>query len=130
GNYAKKYAITINGEEVAEHTTADGDRSEEAADIDTVNIAEQLYSDLANEGFNTGDWAIGRYHSTLYIRNVEEDFTISTVDGYSGRAMREVKEVVQRFADLPLYGPDGFVVRIAGTDATGFDDYWVEFQKN
>jgi hypothetical protein len=95
------------------------------------------YGDDADEiewgglgGFNTSPWALGRYQSTVYIRNTTTDFTISTEDGYNGRAMKAAKKYVQHFSDLPLYGPEGVVIEVKGTDSTSFDNYWVKFNKD
>lgn len=143
GNYAKDYRIYINGTLHAHLQTPDGDDRTDGPYIDTVRIAGALWQLLnagtttwpatttaAGGGFNTAPWAIGRYHSTIYIRNSTTDFTLNVEDGYSGRAMKDVKKVVQKFADLPLYGPDGFVVEVAGADGNLADNYWVQFQKD
>jgi hypothetical protein len=143
GNYAKDYRIYINGVLEAHLLTPDGDDVTDGPYIDTVRIAGALWQLLDTGsttwpaattgdggGFNTAPWAIGRYHSTIYIRNISTDFTINVEDGYSGRAMKDVKRVVQKFADLPLYAPDGFVVEVAGAEGNAADNYWVEFVKD
>ena len=79
-------------------------------------------------GYNTAPWSLGRYHSTIYIRNTDVDFTISVEDGYGGRAMKEIKSVVQKFSDLPIYAPSGYVCKVAGSDID-FDEYYVRFEK-
>lgn len=83
-----------------------------------------------DNAFDTAPWAIGRYHSTLYIRNDNNDFTLAVEDGYAGRLLKDVKKVVQKFSDLPLFAPDGIVVEVKGDDSNGFDNYWVEYQKD
>lgn len=129
GNYGKKYRVNVNGSWLAEYATPDGSDASQSPYIDTVYIADQLYQDLDAAGCNTAPWDLGRYHSTLYLRNATTDFTIATEDGYSGRAMKEVKGTLMKFADLPQHGPDGVVVKITGDENTGFDDYWVKFNK-
>lgn len=83
-----------------------------------------------DNAYNTAPWALGRYHSTVYIRNTSTDFTLAVEDGYAGRLLKDVKKVVQKFSDLPLFAPDGIVVEVTGDDNNGFDNYWVEFQKD
>ena len=39
-----------------------------------------------------------------------------------------MKKRVQKFSDLPLHGPSGVVIEVAGTDTTSFDNYWVKFE--
>ncbi|NDE15494.1 phage tail protein, partial [bacterium] len=129
GNYAKTYRITINGTVAADFTTPDGSTASHGTQIATDYIADQLLTDLIANGYNTSPWAVGRYHSAIYIRNTSTDFTLGVEDGYAGRAMKDCKGKVQKFSDLPLFGPDGVVFEISGTEDTGFDNYWVRFEK-
>lgn len=129
GNYAKTYKIFTDGALRAEYTPPDGGDASHGPYVDTVYIADQLWQDLNTNGFNTAPWALGRYHSTLYIRNTDTDFGVSTEDGYSGRAMKEVKGTVQKFSDLPQYGPSGVILKVGGDGATTSDDYYVKFEK-
>lgn len=129
GNYGKTYSISINGSVVAEYQTPDGGDASHSPYVDTTQIAAQLYSDLVSAGFNTAPWAVGRYHSCIYIRNTSTDFTIATADGYAGRAMKEVKTRAQKFSDLPSHGPHGVVMEVVGEGASNFDNYWVRFEK-
>lgn len=129
GNYGKKYRINVNSVWAAEYQTPDGSVASHSNNIDTVFIAEELRTDLVAAGLNTSPWATGRYNSTLYIRNDSNDFTLAIEDGYNGRNMKDVKKTVQRFSDLPQFGPDGIKIKVVGTDGSPFDDYWVEFEK-
>ena len=128
GNYGKTYNIVLNGGLAASYATPDGGSAAHSYNVDTVYIASELYNDLT-ASLSAPTWTWGLYHSTLYIRNNSNDFTISTQDGYSGRNMKDVKREVQEFSDLPLYGPDGTVIKVIGTDNTAFDDYYVKFHK-
>lgn len=147
GNYGKTYRIKINGTTQAAYKTYDGTSGWNSQYVDTVFIAELLRKALdtgaaalpaggdnsaitnGTGGFNTSPWALGRYHSTIYIRNTDNDFNIEVEDGYGGRAMKDIKTVVQRFSDLPPYAPDGFVCKIAGDQSNDFDEYYVRFEK-
>lgn len=151
GNYGKTYRVYVDGVLAASYTTPSGGDQSHSPWVDTVQIAGQLYYGLATGTngafavpdddanapaaqyglgtFNTTPWAVGRYNSTLYLRNTSTNFTLSVEDGYAGKAMKEAKDTVQKFADLPLYGPDGVVIKVAGDEQTGGDDYWVEFVK-
>jgi hypothetical protein len=130
GNYGKTYNVSINTTLTAEYQTPDGSDASHAPYVDTVQIASQLYTDFVANGYNTGVWAVGRYHSTIYLRNTSFDFSISCADGYSGRAMKEAKGKAQKFSDLPSFGPQGFVIEVVGEEASNFDNYWVRFEKN
>lgn len=129
GNYGKTYKIIINGTTVAEYQTPDGSTASHTSAVDTVWIADQLRQDLVAAGYNTGFWEVGRYHSTLHIKNTSFDFSLAVEDGYSGNNMKAVKDETQKFTDLPLYGPEGFTVKITSSAETGYDDYWVMLTK-
>lgn len=130
GNYGKTYNVAINGTTTAEYTTPNGSDASHSAYIDTVYIASELYNDFVANSYNTGNWAVGRYHSTVYLRNTSFDFAISSADGYSGRAMKEVKGKAQKFSDLPSFAPAGVVLEVIGEQSSNFDNYWVKFEKN
>lgn len=129
GNYGKTYKITIDGSVVAEYQTPDGSTASHTSAVDTVWIADQLRQDLVAAGYNTSPWSVGRYHSTLHIKNTSTDFSIAVEDGYNGNNMKAIKEEHQKFTDLPSYGPEGFTVKITASDETGYDDYWVSLTK-
>jgi hypothetical protein len=129
GNYGKTYRIKINGVITGEFTTPNGDNATHAPIIDTVNIANELFNDFVANHYDASPWAVGRYHSTVYVRNTSFDFTIATEDGYAGRAMKDNKKRVQKFTDLPSHGPADVVMEVVGDENTGFDNYWVRFDK-
>lgn len=155
GNYGKDYTIYINNTLEARVRTPNGGVATDAPYVDTARIAEALRellddgsitwisnsvsvgtpghagasSQSDGGGFTTPPWSLARYNATIYIANSTTDFTIRTEDGYSGRAMKEVKKTAAKFSDLPLYGHDGFVVRVRGSENNVTDDYWVKFEK-
>lgn len=129
GNYGKVYRILINGNTAGVITAADGDVASDSELIDTVYLAEALETQLIANGFNTSPWSVKRYGNALYIKNTSTDFSIGVEDGFNGNAMKAAKGVIQKFTDLPVFGPHGFVVEIAGDPASDFDNYWVKFSK-
>lgn len=124
GNYSKTYSITVNGALAASYTTPDSSDVSHEGYVDTTYIAEQLRADLAS-GVSSPFYT-GRYRSSVYLANPSVDFTCAMADGYGGRASAVVHNTIQKFADLPTDGPNGFVVEVAGSDATNFDNYWVK----
>lgn len=130
GNYGKTYAIYINGVVAAKYETPDGDQAAEAAFIDTVYIASQLDAALQANGFNANGWHSNRYQNAIHIfHELGTAFNIEVQDGYNGNAMKAAKGRVQRFSDLPSFGPDGFVIEVVGDKGTAGDNYYVQFQK-
>lgn len=131
GNYARTYQIKIDGVLVAEYTTPDGSNSAHAANIATTVIAVELYNDLVLNGFDDGvTWGTGIHQNALHIvRWDDQDFTISMTDGVNGNASSLAKGEVQKFADLPLFAPQDFVIQVGNSDGTLMDNYWVKADK-
>lgn len=131
GNYGRSYRIEIDGTERAAYTTPDGGSAAHANDIDTVAIAEQLETDLA-AAVTAGDLAgftVTRHQNAIHIVKATGDFSIAVEDGFNGFALSLAKRQLQRFTDLPNFGPEGFHVEIVGDAATAFDNYYVGFEK-
>jgi len=129
GNFGRTYKIMIDGTEEASYSTPTGANAADSPDLDTVNIATELYNDLDSGGFNSGNWTTTRYGNAIHIQNSSTDFAIATEDGFNKNAMVEAKDHVQEFTNLPNYGPNGFVIEVTGDDTTNFDNYWVKFMK-
>jgi hypothetical protein len=130
GNYGKTYCIYINGVVAAKYETPDGDQASEAPYVDTVYIAAQLDASLQANGFNANGWHSNRYQNAIHIFHEQGvNFNIDVQDGYNGNAMKVAKGRVQRFSDLPQFGPDGFVTEVIGDKGTTGDNYFVRFEK-
>lgn len=144
GNYGKTYAITINGTLAASYKTPNGSNSNDVNYVDTVVIADALYNRLINGSYAgpgagtiagagaPGGFSIARYQNAVHIQRTSDttDFTIAVEDGFNGNAMAVAKNKLQKFTDLPGFGPDGFVVEISGDNNNSFDNYFVKFEKN
>lgn len=124
GNYSKTYRTLRDGSITATFTTPDSSDVTHEPYVDTTYIADQLFTGMAVGASQ----AKGRYHSTVYFRDTDTDFTASMQDGYGGRASKCVKGTIQKFSDLPSDGPDGFVVKVAGNNGTNADDYYVKLE--
>jgi len=129
GNYGKTYEIKINGAVAASHTTPDGTSADQSPGVATTYIAEYLYTYLHNNGYNTYPWAVGIHQNALHIVNYTSDFSIAMADGVNGNASRVAKDRIQKFSDLPNYGPHGFVVEVGNSEGTTLDNYWVKADK-
>ncbi len=131
GNYGKTYRIAINGLIAASYSTPVGDNANQSPFIDTVYIAQQLVSGLIASGYTTGaGWTVARYGNAIHISKASGDFSITVEDGFNGNAARLAKGTVQRFADLPAFGPEGFAVEVQGSNGTELDNYWVVSKAN
>lgn len=122
GQYGKTYRITIDGSDKAVFITPTGEAAADAPAIVTTHIAAELSGQLTTNGVpNTLSGSVIHIGSPT-------DFTITTSDGYGGSAMYVIKDMAQRFSDLPPNGAvEGFTVEVVGDVNTSGDNHWVKF---
>ncbi len=115
------YSVTIDGVTVTDNT--DGDST-----LSTSTIAADLKSGL-DSGL-TG-FTIVRNGPVLYVRkNDNSNFSIDGTDTQGDTKMTIVKDSIQRFSDLPVVAPHGYIVEVKGDEGTNFDNYYVKFVGN
>ena len=115
------YSVTIDGVTVTDNT--DGDST-----LSTDTIAADLKSGL--DAGLTG-FTIVRNGPVLYVRkNDNSNFSIDGTDTQGDTKMTIVKNSIQRFSDLPVVAPHGYVVEVKGDEGTNFDNYYVKFVGN
>lgn len=84
----------------------------------------------ANITTSTG-WTITLQDSTILVKKTAGTaFSIRGSDSFGDRAMVVVKDSVQRFSDLPIVAPTGFLVEVKGDNSTDTDNYFVKFVPN
>jgi len=115
------YSVTIDGVTVTDNTATD-------STLSTDTIAADLKSGL-DSGL-TG-FTIVRNGPVLYVRkNDNSNFSIDGTDTQGDTKMTIVKDSIQRFSDLPVVAPHGYVVEVKGDEGTNFDNYYVKFVGN
>ena len=115
------YSVTIDGVTVTDNT--DGDST-----LSTDTIAADLKTGL--DAGLTG-FTIVRNGPVLYVRkNDNSNFSIDGTDTQGDTKMTIVKDSIQRFSDLPVVAPHGYVVEVKGDEGTNFDNYYVKFVGN
>lgn len=131
GNYGRTYQIRLNGDLVAEYATPDGGESNDAYNVATTFIANHLYNDLVTAGYNDGvHWGVGLHGNAIHILRWDDvDFNIAIADGQNGNGMTCAKGSTQKFANLPNYGPQDFVIEVGNSQGTKLDNYWVRADK-
>ena len=104
---------------------------------DSSNIVLASSPSSANIDLSSGDitsshgWTITLQDSCISVKkNTGEDFSIRSTDSFGDRAMVAIKDSIQRFSDLPVIAPTGFLVEITGDNSTVQDNYWVKFVPN
>jgi hypothetical protein len=125
GDFSTQYNVDLDGQTTTFTTDAGSDATHRAS-IDTSHIAQSILSRLKTAVGTLYD--LERYGSTIHVRRKDRrDFRISGSDGLADRGMVIVKDSVQRFEDLPMKAPHGFVCEVTGDPASEFDNYWVRF---
>lgn len=123
-DYATTYTITVNTTTVTYTTANAGGAVPNAVDIAT-NLKNSLSTALG------AGWTITSYESNVMIaKNDGGNYTLSTLDSRSGVMIVAIKGTIDGLSDLPVRAEHGFLVKILGSKATGFDDYYVKFETN
>jgi len=146
-----KYIIKIDDVVVAEYRPGDGNTNSEKQQLDTQNIAQALidgtgtftiaaadngtvvkYLSAHLTGYGT-EFIVTKYGNVIHIENVDgNEFTVSVEsDGdVNHDRLRAHKGTVRTFTELPNFSNIGFRLKVAGSEATDFDDYYVEYIKD
>lgn len=92
-------------------------------------VVGHLHSSLNNTLPST-EWAVTVIDNVIHIKNkLGNDFTLEVEAGSETR-IRAHKGQSKDFSELPRKAPDGFRLKIAGDEDTGYDDYYVAFKKD
>ena len=96
--------------------------------LSTVTIANELAVQLNSiSGFNVNnDDYIIRVNKT----SGGSDYSITSKDDKTGEGTKTIKGVVDTLDDLPIKAYDKFIVKVQGSQATRYDDYFVKFTVN
>ncbi|RUU76437.1 lipocalin/fatty-acid binding family protein [Mesorhizobium sp. M7A.F.Ca.MR.362.00.0.0] len=158
GEYHTKYRIVLNGVEVASYLTNGGpgtddlDVRQSERQATPASIAyglangtpltpwrgsapgnSELGDSIIAGGLQTlspAVWSVALYDNVIYLKNLSgADFTISCEAEGRDTAFRAHKGFVKDFSELPRKAPVGFTLKVAGSDDTDYDDYWVQFQQ-
>lgn len=144
GGYARKYAILIDGVEVAYYTTPDGSDAGMAERVRTSYISQMLYEaltsvvDASSVGGerqwgighmqNSAIWEVTRRNDIILTKNKNNvRFSISVSDDTGGTVLKSCTDQIKAVEDLPRWAEQGFAVRIA-TNTDSDYDMWMVFQ--
>lgn len=151
GDYNTTYTIRVNGAVVAKLTTfgggsSDGDAVRAMERGATVQaIARMLFSgapptELAPTLPAAADanlvanlpaavWDLALMDNVIHIKRKDgAPFTL-TVDAGSDHRIRAHKDTAPVYTELPRLAPNGFTIRVSGSESSSYDDYYVRFEK-
>ena len=119
-DFSTTYRVKLGG---TEKSVTTGNSSGSAPD--TVTIANDLATQLNTiSGFTVTN--------TDYIIRITKDdggdYTLESSDTKTATATSTIKGTVDSITDLPTIAEHNFTVKIQGSAATAFDDYYVKFE--
>ncbi len=120
GDYNQRFSVYLDNALAVDITTSTTDQTETR----TTNIATRLATGInAVSGFTS--YAEG---STVVINKTgNAQFDMATYDSLGDQGLSATSGTVQRFDELPLQAPDGFIAHVQGDQTNEFDDYYVKF---
>lgn len=130
GQYGKTFRIYINGTLAASHETPLGDKIEHAKEIDIKFILDKLAAALRASSFKDNlNVTVKEGYIWLGTRNSSELVfnEVKVEDGYNGKLLSSIIYTTQKTSDLPVYAPDGYLVKITGEATANADDFWVRY---
>jgi hypothetical protein len=122
GAYQTRYAIRVNGSEVAATSTG------ATGSVSTETIAETLRAALVT-GLGA-DWTVERKESVIrFRRNNNAAFTVEPHDGAGGTFLKAWFERISAFTELPPKLWDGAWVEVTGSANSERDSYYVRYDE-
>ncbi len=101
-------------------------------ELSTIDIADKLASKL-DKNTPGGVSGFTVTNDDYIIKIVKDDgspFTLSSKDSKTGEDTKTIQSTVDDLNDLPVKGYQGFIVKLQGSRATLYDDYYVKFTLN
>lgn len=101
-----------------------------AQNLDTFSgsgVSTTYYQNIINASAVTGI-TITRYGSVLHIQSTDAtNFQVEVGDSHGGDHLKVFKDETPDFKQLPVEGPNDFVLQVSGDNQKAQDDYYVKF---
>ena len=95
--------------------------------LSTIKIADELADQLDT----ISGYTVNNDDYIIHIKKDDgSDYTLTSKDDKTGEGTKVIKGVVDDLDDLPIKAYDGFIVKVQGSQATQYDDYYVKFVVN
>jgi hypothetical protein len=117
------YDVSINGEAIQQIKTG--------GDPDSTRLTvwlDQMYYRLVAK-FGTTDWVFVKDSHCIFVKRVDgADFTIHVKDTRANTTIYVLKDSIEEYSKLPKRAPNGLIVKVRNTNATEWDDYYIQFE--
>ena len=122
-DYNQRFTVYLDGAIAADITTSETDHVQTR----TTDVASRLSAAINGvSGFTAR--ADG---STVVITKAgNASFDLATYDSLGDTGLSATVGTVQRFDELPIKAPDGYIAHVQGDQTNDFDDYYVKFVSN
>ena len=121
--YDVTYAVSIDGTEVASYSTPKIDDDDNT--LSTSTVAAELQSQINDQ---EGYTAVAEKYIVYVTKDDETDFELKIDDGRSGTLANAFTNKVSNLSDLPIIGPEEYVVEVESDPGTSVDNSWLRFQ--
>ena len=120
GDYNQRYTVYLDGALAANITTSATDQVQTRTD----DIASRLATAI---GGVSGFTARADGSTVVITKTGNAEFDLATYDSLGDTGLSATVGTVQRFDDLPVKAPNGYIAHVQGDQTNNFDDYYVKF---
>lgn len=118
GDYNQRYTVYLDGNIAANIVTSSTNQIETRTD----DIAQKIAAAIG------GSFSAHADGSTVVITKAGNAvFDMATYDSLGDTGLSPTSGTVQRFDDLPVSAPEGYIAHVQGDQTNDFDDYYVKF---
>ena len=118
-------------------STADTQNAERGASTDLIAQNLDTFSGTAvnttyyqniTDGSAVSGLILTRYGSVIHVQSTDStDFVVEVGDSHGGDHLKVFKGETLDFKQLPIEGPNNFVIKVSGDNQKAQDDYYVNF---
>lgn len=118
-------------------STADTQNAERGASTDLIAQNLDTFSGTAvnttyyqniTDGSAVSGLTLTRYGSVIHVQSTDStDFVVEVGDSHGGDHLKVFKGETLDFKQLPIEGPNNFVIKVSGDNQKAQDDYYVNF---
>lgn len=118
-------------------STADTQNAERGASTDLIaenlntfsgSVVNTTYYQNITDGSAVSGLTLTRYGSVIHVQSTDStDFVVEVGDSHGGDHLKVFKGETLDFKQLPIEGPNNFVIKVSGDNQKAQDDYYVNF---
>ncbi len=118
-------------------STADTQNAERGASTDLIaqnldtfsgTVVNTTYYQNITDGSAVSGLTLTRYGSVIHVQSTNStDFVVEVGDSHGGDHLKVFKGETLDFKQLPIEGPNNFVIKVSGDNQKAQDDYYVNF---